>query len=119
MTRLLFTNARIFDGTGSPLSEGQVVVENGTILEVGSGLDGDEEIDLGGRALLPGLFDTHVHVAISHVDTWVLLHQPFSMEFYEAARNLRATLDTGITTIRDAGSSSRPSWTCRGFPCWT
>ena len=105
MTRLLFTNANIFDGTGSPLSEGQVLVEDGTILEVGSGLDGDEEIDLGGRALLPGLFDTHVHVAIGHIDTWMLLHQPFSMEFYEAARNLRATLDTGITTIRDAGGA--------------
>ena len=105
MTRLLFTNASIFDGTGSPLSEGQVLVEDGTILEVGSGLDGDEEIDLGGRALLPGLFDTHVHVAISHIDTWMLLHQPFSMEFYEAARNLRLTLDAGITTIRDAGGA--------------
>ena len=105
MTRLLFTNANIFDGTGSPLSEGQVLVEDGTILEVGSGLDGDEEIDLGGRALLPGLFDTHVHVAISHIDTWMLLHQPFSMEFYEAARNLRLTLDAGITTIRDAGGA--------------
>jgi len=105
VTRLLFTNANIFDGTGSPLSEGQVLVEDGTILDVGSGLDGDEEIDLGGRALLPGLFDTHVHVAISHIDTWMLLHQPFSMEFYEAARNLRLTLDAGITTIRDAGGA--------------
>ena len=105
MTRQLFSNASIFDGSGSAPAEGQVLVEDGRILEVGLGLDGDEVIDLGGKTLLPGLFDTHVHVMISHVDQWALLHEPFSLQFYEAARNLRATLDAGITTIRDAGGA--------------
>ncbi len=105
MSRQLFTNAVVFDGTGAPPAQGQVLVEDGRILDVGSGLDGDEQIDLGGRALLPGLFDTHVHVTISHVDEWVLIHEPFSLQFYEAARNLKATLDTGITSIRDAGGA--------------
>ena len=105
MARHLFTNASVFDGTGSPPAEGQVLVEDGRILEVGSGLDGDDLIDLGGGTLLPGLFDTHVHLTIGHVDQWALIHEPFSLQFFEAARNLRATLDAGITTVRDAGGA--------------
>jgi imidazolonepropionase-like amidohydrolase len=105
MPRTLFTNARLFDGTGTPITDGQVVVEGGLIREVGLGLDGDEVIDLGGRGLLPGLFDTHVHVAFSDVDLWKQAQKPFSLEFYETARNLMSTLCGGITTIRDAGGA--------------
>ncbi|MBU1227548.1 MAG: amidohydrolase family protein [Actinobacteria bacterium] len=105
MARQLFTNAAVFDGTGTPPAPGEVLVEDGRILDVGSGLDGDEHVDLGGRTLLPGLFDTHVHVVISHVDEWALLHEPFSLQFYEAAHNLKATLGTGITSIRDGGGA--------------
>jgi imidazolonepropionase-like amidohydrolase len=105
MTRLLFTNARIFDGTGSPVGDADLVVEDGLIREVGLGLDGDEVIDLGGRGLLPGLFDCHVHVAFTDVDLWHHVQKPFSLEFYETARNLRATLEGGITTVRDAGGA--------------
>ena len=105
MTRLLFTNAAVFDGTGAPLADGQVLVEGGRILDVGSDLDGDEVVDCGGRTLLPGFFDTHVHVTLSHVDLWKLLNEPFSLQYYEAARNLQATLAAGITTVRDAGGA--------------
>ncbi|MBM3695950.1 MAG: amidohydrolase family protein, partial [Actinobacteria bacterium] len=66
--RTLFTNALVFDGTGAPAADGQVVVEDGLIREVGLGLDGDEVVDLGGRGLLPGLFDTHVHVSFTDID---------------------------------------------------
>ena len=105
MTRTLFTNARIFDGTGSPVAAGDLVVEDGVIQAVGRGLDGDEAVDLGGRGLLPGLFDCHVHVAFTDVDVWHYVQKPFSLEFYETARNLRATLAGGITTVRDAGGA--------------
>jgi imidazolonepropionase-like amidohydrolase len=105
MTRTLFTNARVFDGTGSPVAAGQVVVEDGAIREVGLGLDGEEVVDLGGRGLLPGLFDTHVHVAFTDINLWQQAQKPFSLEFYETARNLMSTLRGGITTIRDAGGA--------------
>ena len=105
MTRTLFTKGRIFDGTGSPIADGEVVVEDGRIVDVGTGLDGDDAVDLAGRALLPGLFDCHVHVVISHVDMFRHMQTPFSMRFYEAARNLEATLAAGITTVRDAGGA--------------
>ena len=105
MTRTLLTNTRIFDGTGAPLAEGEVVIENGRITAVGSGLDGDEAIDLGGKALLPGFFDCHTHVAISDVDIFGMVQKPFSLAFYEAERNLRSTLAAGITSSRDAGGA--------------
>ena len=105
MSRTLLTNTRIFDGTGAPIADGQVVIENGRIAAVGSGLDGDTAIDLGGKALLPGFFDCHTHVAISDVNVFANLQKPFSLAFYEAERNLRDTLATGITSIRDAGGA--------------
>lgn len=105
MTRTLFTNGKVFDGTGAAITEGEVVIADGRIVAVGSGLDGDEAVDLGGRTLMPGFFDCHTHVTLSHVNVFALMQQPFSLAFYEAARNLQATLATGITSVRDAGGA--------------
>lgn len=105
MTRLIFRGGRVFEGTGARIADAEIAVDDGLIADVGSGLDGDEEVDVSGRTILPGLFDCHVHVAFSHVDTWRHLQAPFSLRFYEAARNLEATLHAGITSIRDAGGA--------------
>jgi imidazolonepropionase-like amidohydrolase len=105
MTRTLFTGGRLFDGTGAALADADVVIEDGRIVEVGSGLDGDFAVDVSGKGLLPGLFDTHVHVCFSGIDLLATLNKPFSLQFFEAADNLRRTLDIGITTVRDAGGT--------------
>jgi imidazolonepropionase-like amidohydrolase len=105
MSRTVLHGGRVFDGAGSPPAAGDVVIENGRILDVGSGLDGDEQADMSGLTLLPGLFDCHVHVMSSGIDLLRRLQRPFSYQFYEAAANLRATLDCGITTVRDAGGA--------------
>src|SRR6266540_1902136 len=78
MNRTLFKGGRVFDGTGAPLAEADV---------------------------LPGMFDCHVHVVVSTIDLLVDLQQPFSYQFFAAARNLERTLDRGITTVRDAGGA--------------
>ena len=82
-----------------------MAVAGGRIVEVGSDLDGDEAVDLGGRALLPGFYDCHVHVMLDNVDIWGIMQKPFSLNFYEATHALRRTLATGITSIRDAGGA--------------
>jgi len=105
MSRTIFRGARVFDGTGSDPAPADVVVEDGRIVDVGSGLDGDESVELDGRTILPGFFDCHTHVTISHVDLWRAAQQPFSLAFYQAAHNLAATLRIGITSIRDAGGA--------------
>ena len=105
MARIVFRGGRIFDGSGADPTDGDLAIEDGRIVDVGSGLDGDEAVDVTGATLLPGLFDCHSHVMFSHVDVWRYIQQPFSYAFYEAARNLGATLRIGITTIRDAGGA--------------
>lgn len=105
MTRTLYAGARIVDGTGAEPAEADIVVEDGRIVEVGRGLDGDESVDLAGKSVLPGLFDCHTHVVVSSIDTMRLLQTPFSYRFFQAAHNLEATLRIGITTVRDAGGA--------------
>ena len=105
MTRTLFTGGQVFDTRTATTAPADLVVKGDRIVDVGPGLDGDESIDVSGRTLLPGLFDCHTHVVFSHIDLWKLMQQPFSYRFYEAEKNLRATLDVGITTIRDAGGA--------------
>jgi imidazolonepropionase-like amidohydrolase len=105
VTRTLLAGGRVFDGTGSPPAEADVVVEDGRILEVGPGLDGDENVDVGGRYLLPGLFDCHTHVTLSNVSLLGSLQTPFSYRFFETVQNLAATLRVGITTVRDAAGA--------------
>ena len=105
MTRTLFTGGQVFDTRTATTAPADLVVKGDRIVDVGPGLDGDESIDASGRTLLPGLFDCHTHVVFSHIDLWKLMQQPFSYRFYEAEKNLRATLDVGITTIRDAGGA--------------
>ena len=105
MARTVFTGGEVFDGTGSAAARADVLVEDGRIIAVGSGLDGDTEVDCAGKTVLPGLFDTHVHLMVSSVGLRDRLQTPFSYQFYEAAANLRKTLALGITTVRDAGGA--------------
>ncbi len=103
--RLVLAGAAVFDGTGAPPAEADVAVEDGLIVEVGRGLDGDELLDLTGKGLLPGLIDCHVHVVHSPGPRHELLHTPFSYRFFQAVRNLEETLACGITTARDAAGA--------------
>ena len=105
MARTVLSGGRVFDGTDASAADADLAFEDGRIVDVGSNLDGDEVVDVSGQTLLPGLFDCHTHVIASHIDIWRSLQTPFSYRFYEAARNLEATLRIGITTVRDAGGA--------------
>jgi imidazolonepropionase-like amidohydrolase len=105
VTRTVFTGGLVFDGTGSDPAPADVLVDGDRIVDVGTGLDGDEVVDCAGSTLLPGLFDCHVHVMVSGVNPLRLVQTPFSFQFYEAMGNLRATLAAGITSVRDAGGA--------------
>jgi imidazolonepropionase-like amidohydrolase len=105
MARTVFRGGQVFDGTGAALAAGDVVVENGRIVDIGVGLDGDDAVECDGKAVLPGFIDSHVHVTFSSPDFIGLLNEPFSLRFYAAMRNMKLTLDTGITTVRDAAGA--------------
>lgn len=103
--RTVFYGGRVFDGSGADPAPGDIVVSDGRVVDVGVGLDGDKGVDCAGRTVLPGLFDCHVHLTMTGIDTIRRLTRPFSYQFFEAARNLEATLATGITTVRDAAGA--------------
>jgi len=101
----VFHGGSVFDGTLAPIAEADVVIEDGRIVELGTGLDADEQVECTGLTVLPGLFDTHTHVIFSTLDWVEELVTPFSFRFFDAMRNLEATLATGITTVRDAAGA--------------
>ena len=114
--------AWLFDGTGSALiPDPLVVIDGGTIVAVGSGVpapDGADVIDLGGAALLPGLVDTHVHLAFdASADPVGALAARSDEEVLEAmVRAGQAALRGGVTTVRDLGDRNYLSLGLRGRP---
>lgn len=107
MTRTVFRGGTLFDAVSCRADSADIAVEDGWITEVGTGLDGDVEIDCTGRGVLPGLFDCHVHLTMSNTDLFHIAQQPFSLQFYEGAQNMAKTLATGITTVRDAAGADQ------------
>ena len=105
MTRTIFTGGIVYDGTTGRPAPGDVVVEDGRIVDVGTGLDGDVAVDCSGGYLSPGFMDCHVHVTLDNPSQMRIIETPFSLQFFSAAANLRKTLDAGVTTIRDAGGA--------------
>jgi imidazolonepropionase-like amidohydrolase len=105
VTRTLFAGGEVFDGTGAAPATADVLVEDGLIVEVGSGMDADDIVNCSGTTILPGLIDAHVHVLFSGVNLLRMMQTPFSYPFYEAVHNLKTTLGSGITNVRDAGGA--------------
>ena len=104
--RTVLAGGQLFNANDGTVAAGDIAIEGQRIVDVGSGLDGDDVIDCAGLTLLPGLFDCHVHMTFSGDLDWLRgFQRGFSYQFFEAARNLRRTLDIGITTVRDAGFS--------------
>lgn len=108
--RIVFRGARIFDGDSERLTEGRDVVIAGEVIESihapGSDEHPDAEvIDCGGRVLMPGLIDAHVHVYLAGLNLTRLALTPVSYLAHYAAQFLHACLDRGFTTVRDVGGA--------------
>jgi imidazolonepropionase-like amidohydrolase len=109
-TRLLFTNARVFDGVNEDCAEGMsVLVADGLIREVSARpiAAGDARvIDVGGRTLMPGLIDCHVHAFASDVSVQKIEAFGESYRTAHAVRMLGHALRCGFTTVRDIGGGN-------------
>jgi imidazolonepropionase-like amidohydrolase len=106
--------AHLFDAVSGTLTEHGLVVVKGTKIEsVGSEAPipaGAEVIDLGDATILPGLIDAHVHLSQESGPNWYLdfyqniMRFPAEQALY-GAHYAKVTLEAGITTVRDVGSS--------------
>ena len=106
LSRVVFTNARLFDGKSDALLGGLRVVVDGKTIKavepVEAPLDGDVPvIDCGGRVLMPGLIDAHWHAMLASLPLTVLLTADAGYITLVAADEARKTLMRGFTSVRD------------------
>jgi len=98
---IALTNARVIDGTGGPVREGQtILIKDGLIAAVGpagsiTAPDGARVIDLTGKTVLPGLVMVHEH-----------LYYPVGPGVYGQLGEsfTRLYLAGGVTTMRTGGN---------------
>ena len=106
--------ATIMTGTGETIENGQIVVRDGKIAEVGTDLDrpgGAREIDASGQWITPGIIDAHSHIAADGINEGSVnvsamvgiedVLDPEDVGIYRAAAG-------GVTTINLLHGSANP-----------
>jgi imidazolonepropionase-like amidohydrolase len=107
---------RLIDGTGrEPVDFPVVVVKNNIISRVGVEDQkelprGEEvrELTLENSTLLPGLIDSHLHLALGTRGRYVeMMRETDGVHLMTGIANAREALHAGITTVKEAGARNR------------
>src|SRR5262245_2088610 len=106
--RTLITNASLLDPERATVTpDSSVLVEGDRIADVGPRLSAQNAriVDAGGRTVMPGLIDCHVHLIaagahLGEVAEW----SPIYVAAH-AGQIARGMLRRGFTTVRDAGGA--------------
>jgi len=123
--RTILRGGILIDGSGQdPIPNAVVIIRENEIEAVGppAGFDltpfegpDHEVIDVGGKAIMPGLINVH-----EHLDThWgkgpyeVRAAQPVAWHILRATRNALLALQEGVTTVRDMSSKQGTNLTMR------
>lgn len=112
MSKLLLTNARLFTGVdetvidgGSVLIDGEFIVWAGPTA-VAPVLERDvERRDVGGRFVMPGMTESHVHLSYSNAHPGQLDRQPIPIAMLDAVDNAATLLRFGFTSAISFGSA--------------
>lgn len=115
MSTKVIVNGTLIDGTGkAPVKDAAVVIQGKKIVLTGNKSDmvvptgsNVQIIDAGGRTIMPGLIDSHVHI-YTDGETGEFTSMPINNNHLALAMKsiprLRHTLEMGITSLRDGGS---------------
>ena len=106
--------ARLIDvETGRVITPGEVLVRGGRIAEAGTSVTrpaGAETIDLGGRTLLPGLIDVHVHLFLHPgAEDLQTVQESVPQRTIIAVLAAKDDLMAGFTAERDMGTEGAGS----------
>lgn len=91
------------------LEDGFVEVRDGKLARVGNASDlgsaAEDALDLRGKTLLPGLMNSHAHLAWDGVHDLARqsMDDPPEISAYKAAGNMLKSLRAGVTLVRDLG----------------
>ncbi|MEZ2405654.1 imidazolonepropionase-like amidohydrolase [Bosea sp. OAE752] len=109
MTALHFKNFALLEPEFGELRRGyELLVEGDTIRELSEKplkAAKADVIDCGGRTLMPGLIDSHVHVFLSEIYIRSMESMPLTLMTARAVRLMKGMLDRGFTTVRDTGGA--------------
>jgi imidazolonepropionase-like amidohydrolase len=112
LARTRFTGVRIFDGTGSDVFAGEVLIDGdriaGVARESGAFASADAQVvDGHGRFLMPGLVESHAHITYPNaIDRWYPeLYPPAVVETtLMTVHNAQVLVDYGFTSAYSAGA---------------
>ena len=106
-----YSGMKIIKGDeNEPIPEGVILVEDGEIKLVDQysniEIPADAEIvDLTGKVVMPGIIDCHIHSLMDASPDPIseVMQQPDAMSVLRGADHLRATVESGVTYVRDLG----------------
>jgi imidazolonepropionase-like amidohydrolase len=95
--------------SGKTLNDQTIVIEDGKIVSVGPAADAKVasdslRIELPNATVLPGLIDAHTHLTMDPKFGYERLATSVPREALTGAKNARATLLAGFTTVRNVGA---------------
>ena len=108
MSQLRLTNARVLDvRAGAYLEQCDILIDGDRIAAIGDarGTDTAQVIDVGGRVVMPGLCDMHVHVTAATAHLSAMRYWSPMYVSAHAAQILEGMLMRGFTTVRDGGGA--------------
>jgi imidazolonepropionase-like amidohydrolase len=97
----------LIPGSGEPVRDGVVVLDSGQISYAGPAAgapDTPRAVTTREATVLPGLWDCHGHfMGARTFDLGQLPLEPVALRAARSARDLRAALDAGVTSVREVG----------------
>lgn len=90
---------------------GDIVIDGEHIVEINQpgtkNYVSQEVFDVGGRTVIPGMFDLHCHLHATSKSFLELQNKPLGISCFDAYYFARTMMKYGFTTLRDMGSNER------------